>query len=888
MENGADIFCDNILAGLNSLDKLVAAPEAEQLFDVKTNAEVKERYHELRRLRRSLDEYSSKVGALTYISFMGHFSAGKSSTINTLLGLTDEHKRLTGLHPTDKAVTLITHSSNSASLIAMHRRGDLEVGTSLIDNDMLTDSVIADTPGSGDPLILEEMVRDFLPICDCIIYFFSATDSLDSADLPILRKAHHDLPFIPMRFVVTRADEFRIDRNMPLSTTNFDARSAEQFVGELISRLAASIPGKSVSQDDIILIDNFSGFNTERLASFVSQSTAEARSNKLHSHKIAYFLKNSKELKSFFEHYLSDKIRAIHDLVSTARNNHHHFQETIRITNSRLTESWQTQRQRIAMQHNGLVEWTDNLPPFSNLPTDLREAKTVIAEISALHKNIQTHAEQGSDTICRSLKSKLSKLLSDHIYSICHQISVGPTPEKVAVSPPSFGTIGELLPDDCFLTMPISVASAAEGVTRLLAKDIHKKTNSLSQQSDALIDAIKLRTIYNEVNLVVQESVTQLSDMLDDFYRSVQLYKSGVLAVNARQLAQRVGIESAIDELERVEFTDERRSAWKNLTTESIFSRFFSSKVQLETNFGQQFERLSALRIKLIRHADGQSLETELRSQPSQTSWPGLHNSNGLAEVSQNIADGFQKAVTTLFLELEESRNSIVADWNFQLAERIRARRKSRTHRLAGFAIVGSVIGLVGYLFHAYSSTNVDSTLPVATSLGIMVNLMTTAFFWGIGLATDKTNNYVSEIKEETTKSIRQILFELIHGRKLDDWSIVDRERSRFKSILEKHWEDLITEYVYKSATILEPAYTRLVEYAETFEKECQSYRMVYELLLNSVTESYADIEKNLAVLNNVSDEIKEEAILPSFKLLDERETQLGEQMKRLVGIEFA
>ena len=122
----------------------------------------------------------------------------------------------------------------------------MEVGASLLDVESLKDVVIVDTPGSGDPLVVEEIVRDFLPICDQLSYTFSAASALAVSDLPMLVKIHKDLPFLPVRSVVTRADEFTRDVDARATSANVDNSRIDTFIGELISRIAASVPGLNI------------------------------------------------------------------------------------------------------------------------------------------------------------------------------------------------------------------------------------------------------------------------------------------------------------------------------------------------------------------------------------------------------------------------------------------------------------------------------------------------------------------------------------------------------------------------------------------------------------------------------------------------------------------
>lgn len=191
-----EIQIDSILAKAKNLKVIIAEPLAKKVLEIELNAKSSKNQELLSRLIRSLDQYVNKYDHLMYLGFVGHYSSGKSSTINNILNLKGTaHERSTGLNPTDKAITLITDESNSNELILMNREsGHVPVRTSLVRHELLNTIVIADTPGSGDPQVVNEMIQDFLPICDYIIYFISAANPVDQADLPLLEQKTHSLP----------------------------------------------------------------------------------------------------------------------------------------------------------------------------------------------------------------------------------------------------------------------------------------------------------------------------------------------------------------------------------------------------------------------------------------------------------------------------------------------------------------------------------------------------------------------------------------------------------------------------------------------------------------------------------------------------------------------
>jgi hypothetical protein len=77
-----NIQCQQILLGIEELEKYLQEKLVREALDLDSNAETS-RYKELLlRLKRSLAQYTEQDKRLVYVGFMGHFSTGKSSTIN--------------------------------------------------------------------------------------------------------------------------------------------------------------------------------------------------------------------------------------------------------------------------------------------------------------------------------------------------------------------------------------------------------------------------------------------------------------------------------------------------------------------------------------------------------------------------------------------------------------------------------------------------------------------------------------------------------------------------------------------------------------------------------------------------------------------------------------
>jgi predicted GTPase len=278
-------------------EELVALIDEEQspIKSSRSNARLNQAVIELQNITRALGQYARVDRSLRYIGLMGTFSSGKSSIINSLL---DQQVRRTDLPPVDAEITILSHSANRHALISAQSRGKLQVTTQPIDSPFLKDCFIVDTPGSGDPEINKEMVKDFLPVCDLILYAFSAAHALTDSDLSVLKILQDQLDFVPLIFVITRTDEFRNDPLAPLTKENVNHIRLDQFLAQLIARIRNQAPKLNLSVDHFFFIDNIAKYGLGELRERIS---SELKSDThLHANNLRFFNVSSGLRKPYF------------------------------------------------------------------------------------------------------------------------------------------------------------------------------------------------------------------------------------------------------------------------------------------------------------------------------------------------------------------------------------------------------------------------------------------------------------------------------------------------------------------------------------------------------------------------------------------------------------
>jgi predicted phosphohydrolase len=893
-DGSADVLCQNLLASLKALKNILCSDGGITTFDIEHNAKSADVFQELRRLERSLQQYAEKNAALLYVGFVGHFSAGKSSTINSLLrDPTQSDARITGLHPTDKAVTLITHRDNSASLIGAHKRGEVEVGSSLLDKDILTNSVVVDTPGSGDPLVLEEIVRDFLPICDRIIYTFSAAIPLDTTDLPVLRKIHDDLPFLPIRFIVTRADEFIRDRRLPVTPGNIDQSRMDTFIGELISRIAASVPGLNIAQEDVLLLDNVSGFNVERLAEFVFPSADRdtLSTSKLHSHKVDYYQRSARKIRQFFVHFAEEKCRALALLISTATSTRADFYDAVTMANSRLTESWKTQQISLTSKQKGNTDWVLKLAAPSELSNSVALSPLLVKRLTALKKM----ASQWSETVAKALiKAVSERLVADYdayLMTLRESAFRSNKPDSFALAP-FVADDSAFVKNEGYQT-PNAIADQLADLGDTVQAMLHQEGMSITNGSDRLMEAIREKRVSRSLFESLQESIKQLEDMVATFFKSVQLYRSGVLSMNARELAERAGIGPAIDKLERMEVPDDKKQAWAIRTVDEIFSNRQAIASKTEHAFSALDDRLrelvSTARISLSALNSLSQLDARLIIR-EEFEAANIQSKNEARASLEVLLASFNEQISFRFQAMRKKREELLEARREQLAKRFQAIRRKRTKRLGLFALSGLGVGLLGYGGYYLLQRPFNDNWTAAIGVGLIANFVTIAFTWALGLLTDPSKDAEDAANEQHIADVKEVVLVLLRGESDIDCSAIanDRLREQLQIIIYGSWSNAIDRIVDRLATRpYADIFRELVANRSEYAFCCDEYVRITTDCATQLCECYSRTDGNLQVLANLSADIREEAIVPSFSMFEARNNELLTQLECVKSIQL-
>ena len=877
VEQTTDVRAEAILKGLSELQALLEEPITRHSLDLSNNAKTAQQHDILNRTHRSLTQYLKLEGDLFYIGLLGHFSTGKSSTINSVLGTWGtEDERPTDLNPTDDTISLITRPTNERYLLGVIREGTVTIRSKPIDNSLLDNTVLVDTPGTGDPALVEEIARDFLPICDVILFFFSAASPLDKDDKPLLEELHKRLPFVPIHFVVTRADELRRDMLAAVSDNNIDTTKRARFFDDVLGRLNKLLKPKLYTEEQFLLIDNRHAYKIDAVRDFMRSKCDPSNSRSriaMHSHKLGYFAAIAKELRGFFETFLDYKLRELNKIVHTAEQNRVRYTENVRISNSNLTKTWLDQ---LAAVHSERERALKALLEPEQLPTTIEGFELIRKRRQEIAGEVMEDAQRSARHIGETLKLKISSSIADQIYhyelktSTDLETGTASTAEPISLQIPQLelsSTI-PLMPSK-LMTKWATFREAKVGALREAATKLRR----IIEEANALVQA---GSPFGECEKIVLAAQNSLTDDLTRFFGNAELYRAGVFTHTTKELIGALGLGKELDDLES-EFDELDRATFTADAIQNLFRQYSETASDARTRGAAMEKKVRPLLTRI----------NDLKIPSPETNYSLLDTlvATERDSVSHELFRELRDNVGLFLSTLEAKLSGIVVERRRAYDKEMTEARKRRRLVYVGASVLSFALGVFTYL--AYVNT---VEIPQNAFHAVLWNIVAQVIWAPLAFLVAKA--IVNFPKRSAT--IRQEHQTLLQ-RDLEATADKEISAHEFAAIsipslakrLDKAYQSLIDFDPDSWNIAAGERLTALRELHSEFVKAREECADLVELVTDKVSSYFSDATKNLQLLNEVADKIKARAIEPSFKLLGNTRESLHRVRQQVHEVEF-
>ena len=350
MEKSFETTIDTVYTGIQKLLCILSEGSTKDVFKIESHAKPnkvfckksKDVHDNLAKLANILESYINKKKGLPYIGFIGAFDSGKSATINSLTGAKEGETgyREEGNQPETIHISILTSLNNAMFVYPFKDSNEAKKEIVPANLPILDHFFIIDTPGSGNTKrdkneeegsarkiskIDEELVKNFLPICDLIIYCFMAPMGYTIMDDDFLKLIYSKLHFVPKKFVITQLDKECVEENIGAfweDNNSHIRQKAEKLVREIIGRINSDFfeyePG--CEKEDFFFVTNtIYQFGIRELREYiVNFSSPENQSvrESVHKQKIAFFLEAGLTIKAYYLKEIDEHIKNITQLIS--------------------------------------------------------------------------------------------------------------------------------------------------------------------------------------------------------------------------------------------------------------------------------------------------------------------------------------------------------------------------------------------------------------------------------------------------------------------------------------------------------------------------------------------------------------------------------------------
>jgi len=858
-----EIQSDKLLKKAQELHKDLQEKLNRKVLEIDTLTESSNNEILLKRTIRSLEQYINKERSLIYIGFVGHYSSGKSSTLNNLFDFSGtENVRKTGLNPTDKAITLMTHPKNSNSLTLMTRNGgEVPIHTTIIDHPLLEKIVISDTPGSGDPDVVNEMIQDFLPICDIIIYLVSATNPIDQADLPLLKQKSDKLPFIPIKYVITRTDEFKVKRTQPLSNTNIDTPKIDLFKGQLISRVNEIFPEQPIKLNDLILIDNIDKYNIATLKEYIVSLSNNLNNQELvriHGYKIEYYKRIIDNIYSYFLALIKNKVTQSQGYESTARENIQRFDKSSQINNEKMRMLWAKSLDKLNDTYQ------DELLAIKEITTSkYLESPSITKALLALKVEVVQKISQVSNGYYGNIVNDLNEVLKKNVRQ---------NKEKLinTISNADFLTedISEIFPKTLSFDttkIPISINTAKiepelEKVDTKLEHYFYDARSELiksCQRLANLMHSAATITNFEEQYILGKESI---SENFDHYFDLIQMYRGAVLTRNNKETIEKLRIGTQLDELDQ-ELNEQFVDSNKHKALELIFIPIDDAISNFKANVISLLTDISNLKTQL----------REINFKPITTSEFTLGPEEVILDsvVEIYVEEKVEKSQIfyneTLDNAFEEHTNRFIK-FKKKKKEKVTARVKFiRTWSL----IIGGLF-MIATLFYYFIKGKTAASWTDAIIASLIANAIGGILsFLFLKLQKDSKTVEDTSSKEFSNES-KNILIASFSDEFWADFKLKLEPKVNLSpsSGIKKRYTEISTEWQAKNRESFDSKIQELAAKKDELMKITDAYTNDLESLFNQYIKVFSEADNNSKTIQEVTQKIKNDSIEPSFDLL--------------------
>jgi len=865
MQNNMKIELDNLVKSIEELNSEDGFKKS--IFDIDNDKVFGTKYNYIKELSVTLEQFIQRKDNVLLVSFAGDFSTGKSSTINNLLE--DSSIRDTGYHPTDNAITLITDINNQEYIKRITTESKrVAIRPNVIESDILKNIVFVDTPGSGDVDVANEVIREFMPLCDFVFYFFHPAHSFDESDMPFLLKKYKELPFLPMKIVITNADLFRKDIDAKLTDENFDKDRYNRFVEKLFDRFKKAIGNFKLDFDDVFLVGNLHNFGIDTLREHIANLNKNIDNElaiSMYRQKESYFQRKVDENIEFFRKKILEVENNFKEFIEELDENIKKYKDSININTNTLDRKWQQTINSIEdniskLHKNSIKEQID----FKNSAFEIVRLQD---EVSKIYDIIDELSEKITFDVRINIYKSYQKVLEDGFSKKIELIK-------------SFDKLEDFEDERLFSQAKIVFECKIntdfyENIQKHIEKfeDVYNEIVS-DMQTKIKINFSSINSLSNgninyyikNINSNVEENKKNLKNSLLQFYTIVELYLKGVLNISKSNVVERLQLKDMLSK--KIEVFDMQK---KVDIEEKAIKDMYGEYDSIRDKYKKDLLAISNNKDAFLKF---NSTDFTIKKKMNDFTFDGYFEFLETMQDKLNIE--LRQINDDMSIKFKELFSEKKSKYDKEL-EILKKRKKTVLFALVGgtVLVIGSVWGLGVY----YDVIKLDGILSGLVTGGIL----TAVSFVSVLLKNNAYKLSKKRLRDEFVLDLRDKFVDIIEKESIDfrETMILEKDiQLNIKDNLKKQFIAIKNTKMYvdyhNAVYSLKEIYNEQVKLYNNYKTKSISF-------LENTKNRVFNTKSNEVKLKKISEEITKYAIEPSYDFMQEHYKKIQEIKKDFI-----
>lgn len=601
----------------------------------------------------------------------------------------------------------------------------------------------------------------------------------------------------------------------------------------------------------------------------------------MHEHKIDYYNNQANKIKTFFINLVDEKIQNFNEFDKNLKSNIDAYSKTVDMTNNKLTMSWQHYQKEL----NQLLIDLDKrkLKEDVKMPNDIWQLEELIKYSNNIKNQI---TELTSNLVVKKIE-KINKKIENEIYHPIDKL-------KSKIANLNFNDINEVNLNTIFSTkiylnidIEIEITNAQQNekllksileVNNILIQVIQSINDKISSNYKSLMALAEKNSLIGKYEEIIFNAQDFLNRDVNEYFSKVEIYRSGVTALRQNEVLSQLKIAEEINKIQN-EFDEKLKTKYQEKTKDELFRLYSDNQSKLKYKLKELYENTQT---------EFNNLKSEDFTLNYKIEADKLNIFNLESKYIGDTIISINREIEKSLLASKEKSIEILKDKKEALDKDISKFKKKRRNKLIIISILTFVITSILSYSYIYFNFEITSTLKNVILTGIISSLISTFVTYLFNKIKENTYKLTQkEIEKDFEEEMKLELIKIVQEEFLEkDKFSIDSERlqNEIKANLEKKIEDLKSSDMFLD---FGSKYKVLSKNYETQLKLLNQYKDIFKEFHSKVISYFNSPDTNIETLSKISNEIKNEVMLPSFNLFEKFKNRVIEIKNKIEKITF-